>query len=324
MGAHLGSDTSILNLQHQPSECGISQVEVPHVLESTLVDLAKLCLASNGTAEGVASRSSSGHLLDNLEGVLEQVLLALVLRDGWLDFVLDRLPNIVERGLGGSELTAVVVEGGVYAELVVGAAVAEVESSRDGEIGLEGDGKLVQDTLTSRRGVGDEDAGFGGIVNSVRGVDKLAHLQQGSPHSSLASGNRSSSFAIVEELVHDNSTTKTQEAQLDSTELEKHRAGLVDDVQVVYLILSGTELLENADIFASTPNSVYWDIELNLAAQEERELGEGQLVGRESALDGSGAALLDGLLDGLGNQRRVLSNMLQGSSHQCQNDNGRL
>jgi hypothetical protein len=56
----------------------------------------------------------------------------------------------------------------------------------------------------------DKDAGFGRIVNSVRRVDKLTHLQESCPHSTLTTSNGSAAFAIIKKLMHDNSTTKTK------------------------------------------------------------------------------------------------------------------
>ena len=52
-----------------------------------------------------------------------------------------------------------------------------METSRNGEIRLEGYRKLVEDALTSGRGVSNEDASFGRVVDAVGSVDKLAHLE---------------------------------------------------------------------------------------------------------------------------------------------------
>lgn len=60
--------------------------------------------------------------------------------------------------------------------------------------------------------MGDKDAGFGRVVNTVSGVDKLAHLQESRPHSSLATSNSSAAFTVIEQLVHDNSTAKTKQS----------------------------------------------------------------------------------------------------------------
>jgi hypothetical protein len=138
LSAHLRADTTILNFKHQVAESGISKIEVPHVLESTLVDLSEGSLAGNRAAEGVATSSSSRHLFDNLESILQKILLSLVLLNSGFHFTLDSLPNIIERCLGGSKLASVMVKGRVDTELVVGAAISEVQTGRDGEVCLKG------------------------------------------------------------------------------------------------------------------------------------------------------------------------------------------
>ncbi|KAI6760915.1 hypothetical protein HG530_009775 [Fusarium avenaceum] len=200
LSAHLRADTTILNLKHQVAESGISKVEVPHVLESTLVDLSEGSLAGNRTAEGVATSSSGRHLFDNLESILQKILLSLILLNSGFHLTLDSLPNIIERCLGGSKLASVMVKGRVDTELVVGAAISEVQTGGD---------------------------------------------------------------------------------------------------------------REHSDILASTPDSIDWNIELDLAADKEGQLGKRELIRRESALDWAGAALLNGLLDRLGDQGRILRNMLE-------------
>ena len=82
-------------------------------------------------------------------------------------------------------------------------------------------------------------------------------------------------------------------------------------MQVRYLILACSELLQHSDIFAGTPDSIDRNIKLHLAANEEGQLGERQLIRSEPALNWAWTALLDGLLNRLGNQGRVLSNMLE-------------
>lgn len=210
LGAHLCTNSAILDLQDEIAEGRISKVEVPHVLECTLVDLAESCLTSDRAAEGVAACSSRGHLLDKLEGILKEVLLGLILLNGGLNLTLDRLPDVVEGGLGGGKLASVVVESRVDAELVVGATVSEVKTGRDREVGLERHRELVEDTLSRRRGVCDKDTGLSRIVDSVSSINELSHLQKSRPHGSLSTSNGSAALTVVEELVHDNSTTKAE------------------------------------------------------------------------------------------------------------------
>jgi hypothetical protein len=82
-------------------------------------------------------------------------------------------------------------------------------------------------------------------------------------------------------------------------------------VQVRYLILACSELFQYSDIFTGTPDSVDRNIKLDLAADEERQLGERELIRGKPSLDWARATLLDGLLDRLRDQGRVLSNMLK-------------
>ena len=69
-------------------------------------------------------------------------------------------------------------------------------------------------------------------------------------------------------------------------------------MEVVYLILARPELLQHADVFTGSPNGVDRYVEFELAADEQGEFGEGQLIGRESGLDCTGTTLTDRLLDG--------------------------
>lgn len=67
--------------------------------------------------------------------------------------------------------------------------------------------------------MGDEDASFGRIVNSVSSVYQLTHLEKGSPHRALSTGDGGAALSIVKELVHNNCTTETQQTQLDAANL---------------------------------------------------------------------------------------------------------
>jgi hypothetical protein len=96
--AHLRTDATFLDLQDQPSKCSICEVEVPHVLEGALIYLTN-CRgigATNGTTKWVTAMGGCWHLVDYAEGILQQILLCLVLRDGRLNLALDSLPYIVE------------------------------------------------------------------------------------------------------------------------------------------------------------------------------------------------------------------------------------
>jgi hypothetical protein len=101
--------------------------------------------------------------------------------------------------------------------------------------------------------------------------------------------------------MHDNGTTKTQQSEFYTSNLEQHRAGLVNDMQVVHLVLGGSELFQDSNIFASTPDCVDRDIELHFSTEQQWKFGKRKIAGWESGLDRTVAALLDCLLDRFGN-----------------------
>jgi hypothetical protein len=96
--SHLCTNSSILNLQNQPSKSSVCQVKVPHVLKGAFVNLANACSigSSNRPAEWITTKCCAGHLVDYAQSVLKKVLLSFILRNRWLDFALDCLPHIVE------------------------------------------------------------------------------------------------------------------------------------------------------------------------------------------------------------------------------------
>ena len=213
LSAHLGTNPAIIDVKNEPAIGSIGKVEVPHILESALVDDTTL-RPWGGATEGVTAVGDGGHLVHDLEGQVEQALLRVAIGDGRLDLRLDCIPDIVEGGLRCGKLAAVVVQSRVNTELVVGTAVAEVKASGNREVGLQCHGQLVQKTLTCGGSVGDEDAGFGRIVNAVCGVDQLAHLQKRRPHGTLTTCNCCSALTVVEQLVHDNGTAQAEQTQL--------------------------------------------------------------------------------------------------------------
>ena len=106
---HLRANPTTIDLQHQVAERSVRQIEVPHVLESTLIDLPGCRVASDRTSERIATVCDTGHLLHNVERSLQQRLMALIRGDGLFHVHLDRLPDVVERGLGGCQLASVMV-----------------------------------------------------------------------------------------------------------------------------------------------------------------------------------------------------------------------
>ena len=160
------------------------------------------------------------------------------------------------------------------AELVIGGCVAEVETGRNGEVCLEDETELGHDALTAWAGVADEHTCLGGVIDALCGVDKFAKLESGSPHSSTAACNSRFPLAVIEKLVGDKSTSKTEKTEFDTTCIDAARRGLVEDVEVFDFVSAVTDFFEDSDVFTSTPDGVDGDLELYLAGEEEGEFGE--------------------------------------------------
>jgi hypothetical protein len=88
----------------------------------------------------------------------------------------------------------------------------------------------------------------------------------------LTSSNGSPTFTIVEKLVHYNRTTKSEQTELNATNIKQTRMGLVNDVKVVDLVLPGSKLFQHLNIFTSTPHSVDGDVEAVGLIEEIRKL----------------------------------------------------
>jgi hypothetical protein len=82
-----------------------------------------------------------------------------------LNLSLDRLPNIVKALLRRLQLPPKRLRIVLHRELVVRNAVAEVKTGGNGQIGFENEGELSDETFAAGRGVGDEEAGLGGVVD---------------------------------------------------------------------------------------------------------------------------------------------------------------
>jgi hypothetical protein len=94
----------------------------------------------------------------------------------------------------------------------------------------------------------------------------------------LATSNGGSTFTVVKQFVHDDGTTKTQKSKLDTANLEQHGTSLVNYVKVGHLVLGRAELFQYPDVFASTPDGIYGDLELHLSAEQKWELREGEIA----------------------------------------------
>src|SRR5947208_335962 len=104
--------------------------------------------------------------------------------------------------------------------------------------------------------MGDENSGLGRVVDAIRSIHQLTHLQKRCPHGPLATRDGGPALTVVEQLVHDHSTAKTEEAKLHAADIEQSRVSFIYNVQVVDLVFAGTELLEDLDILTGSPYGV--------------------------------------------------------------------
>ena len=95
-----------------------------------------------------------------------------------------------------------------------------MQTSRNGEIGLECDGELVEEAFSCRRCVCDEHASLCGVVHTVCSVDQLTNLQDSSPHGALATSDGCTAFSVVEQLVHDDRATQTEQTELHAANVQ--------------------------------------------------------------------------------------------------------
>ena len=65
----------------------------------------------------------------------------------------------------------------INTELVIGAAIPEMQTRRDREVGLERDGQLVEYTIACWRSMCEEDSSFRRIVDTVGCVNESTDLQ---------------------------------------------------------------------------------------------------------------------------------------------------
>lgn len=126
-----------------------------------------------------------------------------------------------------------------------------------------------------------------------------------------------SSRAQLTKLVHRDRASQSEEPELDSGRLDQRRRRLIDDRQIVDLILSCPELLDNADVLDQPPHGEHRDGESDRAGEEMRELGKREVNrGAVQLADKGGSSSLrrDGqeLIARHGrDERRVLQQMPQ-------------
>lgn len=131
--------------------------------------------------------------------------------DDLLNLPLDSLPNLGERQLRSQQL--IPVRFGIVTDrvFVVRDAIAEMKTGGDGQVGFERKSELSEKAISTGRGMGDEEARLGGIVDALSGIDEFADLQNRRPGRPAAAGDGSLTFAVVEELMLNQSAAETKE-----------------------------------------------------------------------------------------------------------------
>ena len=70
--SHLSANSAAINLKDEIAECSVSKIEIPHVLESTFVNLTCTSQSSNWSTERIATVCDTGHLFDNIQSSTKQ------------------------------------------------------------------------------------------------------------------------------------------------------------------------------------------------------------------------------------------------------------
>jgi hypothetical protein len=74
LSPHLCTNPAVVDIKNKPAVSSVCQVEVPHVLESALINDPALG-SGCGAAKGVATIRDRGHLVDDIEGQGQKSLL---------------------------------------------------------------------------------------------------------------------------------------------------------------------------------------------------------------------------------------------------------
>lgn len=133
---------------------------------------------------------------DDAECFVEQDTLVVV--DDGVNLGLDTFPYLVESIFPKLKFVAETLKICLYAELVVGGGIAEVETSRYGQVGFEDESELGNDTFATGAGMGDKKTSFGGVKDALCRVYELANLKNGCPHGALTASDGGVAVAIVE------------------------------------------------------------------------------------------------------------------------------
>ena len=167
--------------------------------------------------------------------------------DDSFDLTLDRFPDFSESLPRVLQLRSEGFRVVLHRELVVRDSIAEVQASGQGKVGFENEAELSEETFSSGRGVREEQASLGGIVdlfdvrqsalsedesvlvktNLLGRVHKLSNLQHRSPHRSSSSSDSRRTLPVVEQLVTDDRSSKTEQPKPDSSDDENASRRLV-------------------------------------------------------------------------------------------------
>jgi len=198
-------------------------------------------------------------------------------------------------------------------ELIVRRGVAEVQASGNGQIRLEDQGQLRDDTLTARASVAHEEARLGLIEDALCRVDELTDLQGSCPHCALAACDGRVAIPVVKELMGHVCTAQAEETQLDTPDIKASGGRFIQDVEILDRISAGAEFFDDQDVLARAPHGVDGDLEFDLARKKERKLGQEFNV-HGLANGGWGVVIAEemGTLDG-GNQGRVHCEVPEGA-----------
>lgn len=147
LGTHFCANAATFNLQNKIAKSSVSKVEVPHVLECTLIHLTG-STSTNWASERISSIGSTGHPLNDVESTVKQLFVAGVGLNGLFNVNLHCLPHILEGCLRRSQFATVMIQRRVDREFVVGTAISEVQTRRDGEVGLQSDGQLIENPVS--------------------------------------------------------------------------------------------------------------------------------------------------------------------------------
>ena len=147
-----------------------------------------------------------------------------------VNLTLDTLPNLVEAVFAQHQLVPEALKVALDTKFVVRRSIAKMKSGRDGQIGFAHKCQLRNDALTTRAGMGNEKTSFCLIKDTLSSVNKFPNLESCSPHCTLPTSDGGIAVPIVEKLMRNESTTKTQKAKFDAANVQTASGRFIDDV----------------------------------------------------------------------------------------------